>query len=51
MRNIPSLQRVGIWADDDFGYSKPDDNQKLNLAWHKLPHCAISKYVLILELE
>jgi hypothetical protein len=28
MRNIPSLRRVGIWADDVFGYGKPKDNQK-----------------------
>jgi hypothetical protein len=29
-------RRCGEWvsgqADDDFGYGKPDDNQKLNLA-------------------
>jgi hypothetical protein len=28
MRNIPSLRRAGIWADDVFGYGKPNDNQK-----------------------
>jgi hypothetical protein len=28
MRKIPSLRRLGIWADDVFGYGKPNDNQK-----------------------
>jgi len=28
MRNLPPLRRLGIWADDLFGYGRPDDKQK-----------------------
>jgi reductive dehalogenase len=28
MRNISPLRRAGIWADDVFGYGKPNENQK-----------------------
>ena len=28
MRNISPLRRAGIWADDLFGYGKPNENQK-----------------------